>query len=101
MACIAFSFTWRRAANCVPMYCLLRPDVSPAASGRTTRCVATQFWCIGSRQMNEGLLCQKVIKSLVTRHFLFFPVFPKNGWGALRRKVDNDIIYNKVRAYLN
>ena len=44
MACIAFSFTWRRAANCVPMYCLLRPDVSPAASGRTTRCVATQFW---------------------------------------------------------
>ena len=84
----------RCTARCVPTYRQLRPDVLPAASPRSSG-------GIGSRQMNEGLLCQKVIKSLVTRHFLFFPVFPKNGWGALRRKVDNDIIYNKVRAYLN
>ena len=94
MACFAFSFTWRRAANCVPTYRHLRPDVLPAASPRSSG-------GIGSRQMNGGLLRQKVIKSLVTRHFLFFPVFPKNGWRALRRKDDNDIIYNKVRAYLN
>lgn len=30
-------------SNCVPTYPQLRPDVMPTASGRTTRCVATQF----------------------------------------------------------
>lgn len=31
-------------SNCVPMQSALRPDVSPSASGRGWRCVATQFW---------------------------------------------------------
>ncbi len=30
-------------SNCVPMQPALRPDVSPAASGRNLSCVATQF----------------------------------------------------------
>ena len=30
-------------SNCVPMQSALRPDVSPAASPRIARCVATQF----------------------------------------------------------
>ena len=34
-------------SNCVPMQSALRPDVSPAASGRRRRRVGTQFGGIG------------------------------------------------------
>ena len=34
-------------SNCVPMQSALRPDVSPSASGRGWRRVATQFGGIG------------------------------------------------------
>ena len=81
MACFAFSFTWRRAAICVPTYRHLRPDVLPAASPRSSG-------GIGSRQMNGGLLRQKVIKSLVTRHssLFVFSCFSKKWLEILKKK---------------
>ena len=45
---LSFLSSWRCTANCIPTCCQLRPDVPPAASGRTARCIATQFW--GHRQ---------------------------------------------------
>lgn len=41
-------------SNCVPMQSALRPDVSPSASGRGWRCVATQFW---EHRAHSYLLC--------------------------------------------
>lgn len=41
-------------SNCVPMQPALRPDVSPAASGRNLSCVATQFW---GHRAHSYLLC--------------------------------------------
>ncbi len=41
-------------SNCVPMQSALCPDVSPAASERGWRCVATQFW---EHRAHSYLLC--------------------------------------------
>lgn len=41
-------------SNCVPMQSALRPDVSPSASGRGWRRVATQFW---GHRAHSYLLC--------------------------------------------
>ena len=86
MACIAFSFTWRRAANCVPMYCPLRPDVPPTASRRTSRCVATQFG--GHRQPVDERGTSSPKSDKVTRHssLFVFSCFSKKWLGSLKKK---------------